>query len=68
MINVYEVWDKGCNQSQADYSRAYLECKPLIGTEHDYKRECKQLRAMVRYMQNQMNLLGELVALYKKEG
>lgn len=73
--DMYEIWDRGLDPSQAAYSRAYLECKPLIGAEHNYKHECKQLRATVRHLhetirhlRHQVSALEELITAYEKEG
>lgn len=56
------------------FFRAYLEKKELVGVEHNYKYECKQLRATVRYLhrkidklQTQIALLGALWDVYIKE-
>ena len=56
------------------FFRAYLEEKKLVGAEHNYKYECKQLRATVRYLhrkidklQNQLALLRALCDVYLKE-
>lgn len=56
------------------FFRAYLEEKKLVGAEHNYKYECKQLRATVRYLhrkidklQNQVAMLRALCDVYLKE-
>jgi phage shock protein A len=69
----------GATQSQtalwvASFFRAYLEEKKLVGAKHNYKYECKQLRATVRYLhrkidelQNQVAMLRALCDVYLKE-
>lgn len=72
--DMFEIWGRDLNQSKTGYFKAYLEFKPLLGANHNYKYECKQLRATVRYLhekirhlRHQVNALGELVTLYEKE-
>lgn len=73
--DMIELWGRRYNQPKPGYFRAYLECKPLLGAKHNYKYECKQLRATVRYLhekirrlQHQVSALGEFVTTYEKEG
>lgn len=73
--DLYEIWGRDCSQFQAGYFGAYLECKPLLGANHNYKYECKQLRATVRYLhetirhlRHQVSALEELITAYEKEG
>ena len=63
--DMFEIWGRDYNQPERGFFRAYLEEKELVGAEHNYKYECKQLRATVRYlhrkidkMQNQLATLG----------
>ena len=73
-IDMLEIWVRDYNQPERGFFRAYLEEKKLVGAEHNYKYECKQLRATVRYLhrkidklQNQCALLRALCDVYLKE-
>ena len=70
----FELWGRDYNQPERGFFRAYLEEKKLVGAEHNYKYECKQLRATVRYLhrkidklQNQRALLRALCDVYCSE-
>ena len=72
--DMFELWGRDYNQPERGFFRAYLEEKELVGAEHNYKHECKQLRATVRYLhrkidklQNQRALLRALCDVYLKE-
>lgn len=72
--DMFEIWGRDYNQPERGFFRAYLEEKKLRGAEHNYKYECKQLRATVRYLhrkidklQNQRALLRALCDVYLKE-
>ena len=72
--DMFEIWGRDYNQPERGFFRAYLEEKELVGAEHNYKYECKQLRATVRYLhrkidklQNQVALLRALCDVYLKE-
>jgi hypothetical protein len=56
-IGTCEAWDKPCDPGSVGCFMAYLECKPLIGANHNYKYECKQLRATVRYLHEKIRRL-----------
>lgn len=73
--DMIEIWGTDYNQASKGYFRAYLEFKPLLGANHNYKYECKQLRATVRYLyektrhlQHHVSVLEKLLTLYEKEG
>ena len=72
--DMFELWGRDYNQPERGFFRAYLEEKKLVGAEHNYKYECKQLRATVRYLhrkidklQNQVAMLRALCDVYLKE-
>lgn len=35
-----EIWSRYYNRSRTGRFRAYLECKSLLGANHNYKYEC----------------------------
>lgn len=58
-----EIWGRDYNQASTGYFRAYLEFKPLLGANHNYKYECKQLRATVRYLHEKIRHLQHQVSV-----
>lgn len=55
--DMFELWGRDYNQPERGFFRAYLEEKKLVGAEHNYKYECKQLRATVRYLHRKIDKL-----------
>ena len=53
--DMFELWGRDYNQPERGFFRAYLEEKELVGAEHNYKYECKQLRATVRYLHRKID-------------
>lgn len=61
--DMFEIWGRTMTSPNEVYFRAYLEEKRLVGAEHNYKYECKQLRATVRYLHRKIDKLQIQLAL-----
>lgn len=62
--DTFEIWGRDYNQPKRGFFRAYLEEKELKGAKHNYKYECKQLRATVRYLHRKIDKLQNQLARY----
>lgn len=63
--DTFELWGRDYNQPERGFFRAYLEEKELVGAEHNYKYECKQLRATVRCLHRKIDKLQRHLAWYR---
>ena len=55
--DMFELWGRDYSQPERGFFRAYLEEKKLRGAKHNYKYECNQLRATVRYLHRKIDQL-----------
>lgn len=63
--DTFELCGRDYNQPKRGFFRAYLEEKKLVGAKHNYKYECKQLRATVRYLHRKIDKLQHQIALLR---
>lgn len=63
----FELWGRDYNQPERGSFRAYLEEKELVGANHNYKYECKQLRTTLRYLHRKIDKLQNQLALLRAQ-
>lgn len=62
----FAIWYRPYNASDGEPFKAYLQQVRLVGAEHNYKHECKQLRATVRYLRGKIATLENALVLAAK--